>query len=120
LQRQVGGTLSFLGLDPREEVRIKEGYSLDFVIEWSGQRVAVEVDGPSHFVGRRPNEATLLKHRQLRHLGWRLVSIPYWEWDELAESPTAENIEAGTLSMTQERRVAYIDEAIARQVGPRL
>jgi hypothetical protein len=25
----------------------------------------------------------MLKRRQLRHQGWRLVSIPYWEWDEL-------------------------------------
>ncbi len=28
----------------------------------------------------------LLKRRQLRHLGWRLVSVPYWEWVELNRS----------------------------------
>jgi len=39
------------------------------------------VDGPSHFAGRDPTGATRLKRRQLQHLGWRLVSVPYWDWD---------------------------------------
>ena len=81
LQRQVGAALTSLGLRPAEEVVLHEGSSLDFVVEWVGNRLGVEVDGLSHFVGRKPNSATLLKRRQLRHLGWRLVSVPYWEWD---------------------------------------
>ena len=44
------------------------------------------MDDPSHFEGREPNRATSLKRRQLRHLGWRLVSVPYWQWDEVAAS----------------------------------
>ena len=49
----------------------------------NGERIAVEVDGPTHFVGRshQPTGSTLLKHRQLRYFGWRLESVPYWEWD---------------------------------------
>ncbi len=39
------------------------------------------MDGSFHFLGREPNGATLLKRRQLRHLGWRLASVPYWELD---------------------------------------
>jgi beta-xylosidase len=77
------------------------------------------MDGPSHFVGRKPNGATLLKRRQLRHLGWRLVSFRYWDWQELTESPTAQKAEAGALGLTHLRRVAYIEDAIARQVGSR-
>jgi hypothetical protein len=60
------------------------GYSIDALVTLNdGKRVAVEVDGPFHFVGRslQPNGATLLKHRQLRYFGWRLESVPYWEWD---------------------------------------
>ena len=34
--------------------------------------------------GRRPNGATLLKRRLLRRVGWRVVSVPYWEWDACA------------------------------------
>ncbi len=81
MQRNVGVTLASLGLSPEEEVVLLEGYSLDFKVEWRGERVGVEVDGPSHFVGCEPNGATVLKRRQLRPLGWRLVSVPYWEWD---------------------------------------
>ena len=36
-----------------------------------------------HFVGREPNGATQLMRRQLRHLGWRLVAVPYWDWDKV-------------------------------------
>ena len=44
-----------------------------------------QVDGPSHFValaggGRRPNGATRLKRRLLGRAGWRVVSVPHWEW----------------------------------------
>jgi hypothetical protein len=40
------------------------------------------VDGPSHFLGRshQPTGSTLLKHRQLRYVGWRLENVAYWEW----------------------------------------
>ncbi len=56
------------------------------MVEWRGERVGVEVNGPSHFIGHDPNSATLLKRRQLRHLGWRLASVPYWEWNEVEVS----------------------------------
>ena len=79
MQRQVGVVLASLGLRP-EEVVLHEGYSLDLVVEWRGERIGVEVDGPWHFVGREPNDATLLKRRQLHHVGWRLVPVPHWEW----------------------------------------
>ena len=64
------------------------GYSIDALVTLNdGKRIAVEVDGPWHFVGRshQPNGATLLKHRQLRHFGWRLESVPYWEWNRSKE-----------------------------------
>ena len=68
-----------------EEHRCKvSGYSIDALVTLNnGERIAVEVDGPSHFVGRshQPTGSTLLKHRQLRYFGWRLESVPYWEWD---------------------------------------
>ena len=81
LQREVVTTLAALGLSPREEVRTAEGYTIDAVVEWQGATVGIEVDGPSHFHGRAPTGATMLKRRQLATLGgWRLISVPYWEW----------------------------------------
>ena len=54
-------------------------------------RIAIDVDGPSHFVrgaeGRpRPNGNTLLRRRLLEASGWRVVSVPYFEWDKARAS----------------------------------
>jgi len=60
------------------------GYSIDALVTLNdGERIAVEVDGPSHFIGRshQPTGSTVLKHRQLRYFGWHLESVPYWEWN---------------------------------------
>jgi hypothetical protein len=69
----------------KEEHRCEaSGYSIDAVVTLKdGREVAVEVDGPSHFLGRshRPTGSTLLKHRQIRYFEWRLLSVPYWEWE---------------------------------------
>jgi len=87
LQRDVAKALASLGASVQDEKVLEEGYSLDLVVDCGGEElIAVEVDGPSHFVGRVPTGAMLLKRRQLRHFGWRLVSVPYWEWDELNHS----------------------------------
>ena len=83
LQRDVAASLRALGLAPREEERTPQGYSLDAVVSHGGREVAVEVDGPSHFLGRTPTGATALKRRQLRAAGWALLPVPYWEWDAL-------------------------------------
>ena len=77
----LGAKCSDLGLQPKDEVVIDEGYSIDIVVNSAGVTVAIEVDGPSHFVGRTPTGATLLKRRQLRSFGWSLLSLPYWDWD---------------------------------------
>ena len=81
-----------------------EGYSLDLVIDWHGERLAIEVDGPSHFSGREPTGATLLKRRQLKHLGWRLVSVPYWERDERTHQDQ---------SMAHRQRAAYVSTLLS-------
>jgi hypothetical protein len=92
LQRSVAKVLAELKLSPREEVRTAQGYSLDAVVGIDGCDVAVEVDGPSHFVGRSrtPTGATALKRRQLRAAGWRLLPIPYWEWNALSRDPAGQ------------------------------
>jgi len=86
LQDDVVSILSSLGLQPQEEVLLKSGYRIDAVVEVNGKQIAVEVDGPSHFLGRSSERtgSTILKHRQVAALdGMTVVSIPYWEWDNL-------------------------------------
>ena len=69
------------------EVSTKSGYSLDAVVMFRGERIGVELDAPSHFVGQSqsPNGSTILKHRQVRALeeNLKLVSVPYWEWNTI-------------------------------------
>ena len=89
LQRDVVASLLALELALREEVRSPQGYSLDAVVLHGGREVAIEVDGPSHFCGRKPTGATALKRRQLRAAGWALLPVPYWEWDALGSSEAA-------------------------------
>lgn len=82
----------------------KEFLSIDIAnIE---KKIGIEVDGPGHFVRlidnpgkattkgnvkrqfddrgeNRVNGPTILKHRLLTHLGWDIIHLPYWEYQEL-------------------------------------
>merc|ERR1740124_790807 len=86
LQKDVVATFQSLGYVVNEEVLCtKTGYSIDAVIILKNSEIAVEVDGPSHFIGYKPTGSTILKHRQLRSLGNRpLLVIPYWEWYQIS------------------------------------
>ena len=60
-----------------------EGFFLD--IAFTERRIAVEVDGPSHYLstGERSGSG-LFRDRIIEWLGWRVVHIPYYEWDKLS------------------------------------
>ncbi|KAL7542514.1 hypothetical protein ACHAXR_011853 [Thalassiosira sp. AJA248-18] len=49
------------------------------------QVVNVRVDGPQYFVGRMPTGRTILRRRLTVLGGVHLLSIPYWEWNELGD-----------------------------------
>jgi len=86
LQDDVVSCLSSIGLQPHEEVLLNSGYRIDAVVEVNGKQSAIEIDGPSHFIGRSREltGSTILKHRQVAALdGMKVVSIPYWHWDKL-------------------------------------
>ena len=84
LQRSVAAVIRELGMECKEEVVLVDagGYSVDVLVE--DPRVAVEVDGPSHYVqdpqGLVPSGSTMLKRQQLKALGYHVVSVPFWEW----------------------------------------
>jgi len=86
LQYGVISELSSIGLQPEEEKLTKRGYRLDALVEMNGKKIGIEVDGPSHFVGRNPTGNTSLKRRQITALeGVPIVSVPYWEWDKFGK-----------------------------------
>jgi hypothetical protein len=99
LQKDVSQAMQRMELVVEEEYRCpKSGYSIDIRVRKSSahgsseaEGWAVEVDGPYHFLScKSPNGATLIKQRLLDLLGYNLVSVPYWEWDELLQDKRAQ------------------------------
>jgi predicted component of type VI protein secretion system len=65
-------------------------FSIDIAVQLpDGSRLAVEVDGPYHFLSNSPGRldgATLLRNRLLEARGWRVVSVPVRTgWDPHAK-----------------------------------
>ena len=71
----------------------ESGYSIDILVAHNGEcrkgvagKLAIEVDGPSHYLlpaGREANGNTRLKRCVLLQLGYQVASVPYWEWNGL-------------------------------------
>jgi hypothetical protein len=88
-QDDVVDQLSSIGLNPKEEALMDSGYRIDALVEVNRKTIGVEVDGPSHFIGKSksPLAKTILKRRQVPYIDdIELVSVPYWEWDNLGKS----------------------------------
>lgn len=47
--------------------------------------VALEVDGPAHFLRNtgHPMGHTIMKRRLLQLMGYNVISIPHFEWDRI-------------------------------------
>ena len=101
LQRDVAAAVLRCGAAFEEEaVDAESGYSIDILVrEGGGKGVAIEVDGPSHFLGggRALKGSTVLKRRHLAQLGYRAVSVPHWEWRSLKGGASKEAYVRGFL-----------------------
>ena len=84
LQKRVTRALRTLQLEScKEEVLLDSGYRVDCLVKFQGCSIAVEVDGPTHFIGRKQTGKTMLKHRQIKSIdGIEVVNVPWFEWDE--------------------------------------
>jgi hypothetical protein len=106
-QQQVSDTLRGMGLSVEDEFRCpKSSYSIDMRVNAKSSTGAaagwaVEFDGPSHFLtGRLPVGGTLMKRRHLELLGYTVVSLPFWEWDQLTGSDERKEYLRGKLHIS--------------------
>ena len=84
-EMEISPFLSDTSFDPRDT----DVLAIDMACK--DKLVAVEFDGPNHFLrevrtGRvlnMPDGPTKAKHRLLEHLGWRVIHIPYYDWMKL-------------------------------------
>ena len=89
LQRQVAAALRNKGLHCELEFCPSDSnIVIDVAVfdDETNSRVAVEVDGPSHFSTNVPGHAlgaVKLRNELLRHSGWQVVTVPYFEWTRL-------------------------------------
>ena len=99
-QREVGESLRRLGIPHELEYITADGlFSIDLAVV--DRRVALELDGPSHFTRNtlEPLGHTRLRDRLLSAMGWHVVSIPFFEWDRLHQT---------------EQRDAYVERRLHR------
>jgi hypothetical protein len=109
-QQHVSDTLRGMGLSVEDEFRCpKSGYSIDMRVHVNAKSStgaaagwAVEFDGPSHFLKqiRLPVGGTLMKRRQLELLGYTVVSLPFWEWNQLTGSDERKEYLRGKLHIS--------------------
>ena len=86
-QQEVRESLQRLGISHELEYITADGlFSIDLAVV--DRRIALEFDGPSHFTSNtlEPLGHTRLRARLLSAMGWRVVSIPFFEWDRLHDA----------------------------------
>ncbi len=100
LQDSVSECLSLMGIAHTPEHRCERSErSIDVAIVGGAQRIALEVDGPSHFLqSGQSNGRTQMRNRCLAAYGWRVVVVPFREWNALR---------------TQTERQAYLSRLLA-------
>ena len=62
---------------------LEEEYFIAFThvdIAWPQHKVILAVNGPSHYDGETLNHSSRFNNHLLEKLGWTVVSIPYFEW----------------------------------------
>ena len=66
----------------------QSGHSIDIAIESGAHRIALEVDGPYHYLQNGQQDgSTQLRNRMLRAHGWRVAVVDYRRWNALLSQP---------------------------------
>ena len=106
LHRSVSACLTAAGIDHENEHWCEDsGHSIDITIESGSHRIALEVDGPFHYLQNgQPDGPTQLRDRTLRAHGWRVAVVDYRRWDAL---------------LSQHERITYLEGLLAAAAAPK-
>ena len=106
LQTRVYEALQDMGAAPQSEHLTEDGlFSIDVaLLARDGLcKVAVEVDGPTHFSSSGAKMgSTLLRDLLLEHRGWTVVSMPYWSINAAHSDADLKTLLAGELQKARE------------------
>ena len=84
MHREVSESLNEMGVPHQLEFVTEDGlFSLDIVLK--NRKVAIEVDGPSHFARNKPMRrlgSDALRRRHLESCGWTVINVVWYEWAE--------------------------------------
>ncbi|WP_240992226.1 RAP domain-containing protein [Rickettsiella grylli] len=64
-------------------------YFIDFTrvdIACPKEKILIQVNGPDHYVGKILNLSSQFNKHLFEKLGWSVVIIPYFDWDELSHN----------------------------------
>lgn len=91
-QKEVYTIVNSIGIDcSMEYFDPVEEYSIDIAVP--AHRLAIEADGPTHYAlnTKRALGPTVLKHRVLEKLGWKVLPVPYFDWNDLTDEAEKRN-----------------------------
>lgn len=82
LQKDIFNTLRacFKYIPFQEEYFIEYTY-VDIV--WPARKLIIQVNGPCHYVGKTLNVSSQFNSYLFEKLGWTVLNLPYYEWNEL-------------------------------------
>jgi very-short-patch-repair endonuclease len=82
--RCASASLEFLKVSHINEHEIFPGIIVDIAIP--DRKVALEVDGPSHFIPGTTNinALTRFRNQMIQKVGWKVLSLPYHEWSDFS------------------------------------
>ena len=102
LHADVSAALAGMGIEHENECVTESGLVADIGVLTHSHKLAIEVQGPTHFEpDRRLNGMTKKKLHALRRDGWHTLSLPYFEWNELE---------------TKQQKAAYLKRALKEDV----
>eukprot|EP01024_Parvocaulis_polyphysoides_P035410 TRINITY_DN3136_c1_g3_i2.p1 TRINITY_DN3136_c1_g3~~TRINITY_DN3136_c1_g3_i2.p1 ORF type:complete len:333 (-),score=38.24 TRINITY_DN3136_c1_g3_i2:387-1241(-) len=87
-QKQVYRRLGSLCQRPGLEATTEDGQmgvDISIINREKNQKIAIEIDGPTHYTINQPYKSllrTIFRNQKLELKGWHVICVPFYEWEE--------------------------------------